>query len=133
MSKITILLDRLGRQRKLTQKAYDEYKAVKELEDITRDDLSNELHAIGLTSAKTKDFTATLAQRVNIEVMHEPSVIDWIKHQPNLEADLYIGLKKSAFDPIAKVLLKNTGELIPGTATIIKEYVSLRDNRKDKK
>ena len=122
-----------ARARAEAQSLYKAYEQAKANVDMQKEKVEAQLRAEGLKSARLKDFTVTIAERAKVVIMHEPSVIEWIKSQPNLESDLYIGLKKQAFEPIAKIAMSKNGEVIPGCAVEITEYPSLRDNRKDKK
>lgn len=90
------------------------------------------LEATGLKSAKTDDFTASIVSKPNIIVTHEESVIDWLKHQPDIEPDQYIGLKQSSFKPLAAQWFIKTGEKIPGVETQITETLAIRTNKKEK-
>lgn len=126
-------MSELGRLKAESESAYEDYK-IKKLEyDSTRHQLMEALLATGLKSAKTDDFTASIVAKPNIIVTHEQSVIDWLKKNPDVESDMYIGLKQSSFKPLAKQWFTKTGEVIDGTEVQTDEYLSLKDNRKDKK
>jgi hypothetical protein len=100
------------------------------VEDSLRVDLEMGLKESGLMSAKNDQFTASISQTPTIVVTHEQSVIDWLKTTPDVESDLYIGIKKTEFNSFAKTLLKGTGEVIPGTELQTREALSIKANKK---
>ena len=109
------LMEELGKLRLETESAYETYRIKKMELDSLKTQLIEELEKIGLKSAKTDKITASIVQKPSIMVTHEESVIDWLQNNPDIEPDLYIGLKKSSFDPLAKQWFAKTGEAIPGT------------------
>jgi len=126
-------MKKLGKLRLETENAYEDYK-IKRIElDSLKNQLIEELEAIGLKSARTDDYTASIVSKPSIVVTHEPSVIDWLQNNPDVEPDVYIGLKQSSFKPLAQQWLTKTGEIIPGTEPQITEYLSIKSNKKDKK
>lgn len=126
------IMQELGKLRSETESAYESYKIKKMELDSIKTLLKEELEAIGLKSAKTDEYTASIVQKPSIIVTHEESVIDWLENNPDVEPDLYIGLKKSSFDPLAKAWFAKTGEVIPGTDTQVSEYISIKNNKKEK-
>jgi hypothetical protein len=116
----------LGKLTDKSRKLYKEYKELKESEDNHRSALLEEMRIVGLRSAKTDKYTVSVTPRPNIQIQHEQSVIDWIKNTPDVEDDQYIGLKKTEFKPLAMALLKETGEIIPGTELVTTESITIR-------
>lgn len=127
------LVAALGKARKASNNAYEAYKEQKAIEDQLRYELEAKLHTDGLKSAKGADFTASLVEKPTVVIKHEPSVIEWLKTAPNVEADRYIGLKTTEFKSLAQAMLKGTGELVPGTEVEVKESLAIRSNTKPKK
>jgi len=123
------LMEELGKLRLETESAYETYRIKKMELDSLKTQLIEELEKIGLKSAKTDKITASIVQKPSIMVTHEESVIDWLQNNPDIEPDLYIGLKKSSFDPLAKQWFAKTGEVIPGTETQVSEYLSIKTNK----
>lgn len=127
------MLTKLGRARQASARAYDIYKQLKEMEDALRAQLFETLKADNLRSAKGADFTASISQTPTVVVKHEPSVIDWLKHAPDIEYDQYVGLKTTNFQGLARSILKGTGEVIPGTEIEVRETISIKSNVKKEK
>lgn len=127
------IMTELGRLRSEAESAYEDYRIKKMELDSLKTQLTEELKAIGLKSAKSEKYTASIVQKPTIIVTHEESVIDWLENNPDIEPDLYIGLKKSSFDPLAKNWFSKTGEVIPGTETQVSEYLSIKQNKENKK
>jgi hypothetical protein len=127
LSNLQRALYKLYKAKEAENLAWKTLDGFKQSTEAAKNEVYAELKSLGIKSAKTDDgFTAVIANRVNIAIKHEPSVIDWIRNNPDLEADVYIGLKKSAFDPIARTILKSTGEVVPGTEIETVEYLSPR-------
>ena len=122
------LIEALGHARAATTSAYEAYKTIKDIEDQIRYELEVTLNEMGLKSAKGSDFTASIVTKPTITITRESDVIDWLRNTPDVEPDFYIGLKTTEFKTLAQSLLKNTGELVPGTEVIIKESLSIRSN-----
>jgi len=78
------LMSSLGKLRSESDELYETYKIKKMEVDSMRFQLLEALEATGLKSAKTDDFTASIVSKPNIIVTHEESVIDWLKHQPDI-------------------------------------------------
>jgi hypothetical protein len=125
---INKLVNKLGELGKQSQYYYEEYKKTEEKKQELRKVLMDTLQAAGLRSAKTDTFTASMSARPSIQVSHEQSVLEWLREAPDIEADAYIGLKKAEFKSLAMTLLKQTGEVIPGTELITNESISVRKN-----
>jgi hypothetical protein len=123
----------LGQAIALRQNAYESYKEFKRVEDEIRYEVEIALDNAGLKSAKAKDYTASMVPKPRIIVKNEHEVMDWIKAEPDIESDQYIGLKNSQFQVLAKSILKGTGEYIPGTEVVIKESLAIRSNKKKEK
>lgn len=126
---VSELVDELGTLSRKGKDLYKEYKAIKEQEDVLRQQLSDELKATGLKSAKTSRFIASMAQRTDIIINHEQSVLEWLREEPNVEEDFYIGLKLTPFKTLAREVLKKTGEVIPGTETTINESLTIKGTK----
>lgn len=127
------LIAALGAAKQKASNAYMAYKQLKNAEDALRYELELKLKAEGLKSAKGKDFTASIVEKPTVIIKDEAAVIGWLREAPNIEADLYIGLKSTEFNSLAQSMLKGTGELIEGTAVEVKESLSIRANAKPKK
>ena len=125
---IAYLVEMLGVQREASNAAYNGYKVIKETEDQIRFQLEMKLRDMELKSAKGADYTVSIASKPTIIVTREVDVIEWLKNTPDVESDFYIGLKATEFKSLAQSLLKNTGELVPGTEVVIKESLSIRSN-----
>lgn len=126
---INQLIDKLGELGKQSQYYYGEYKKTEEQKAAYKQELSAALAASGLKSAKTDTFMASIASKQAVQVVHEQSVIEWLREEPNIETDQYIGLKKTEFKSLAMTLLKETGEQIPGTELVTTESLSVRRNK----
>lgn len=125
-------LAKIIEMRKAVDDSYELYKLKKVALDSAKAELEAEMQAAEIESVKSGDVRATLALRTGIEIVHEPSVIEWLQNEPNIESDVYIGVKKSAFEPLAKVVMQKTGEVIPGTQTKFTEYLSIRKDKESK-
>ena len=119
------LLKQLNGASNLSKKAYLAYKEAKEIEDRLREDVREIMLSTGLLTAKTKDLTASIVYKPTIEIKHEQSALEWVRNEPNLEQDQFIGLKPE-FKKFALHRLKETGEIIPGTQAIMNQSLSIR-------
>lgn len=126
------LMQQLGAARRYSQDAYEAYKMIKQAEDAARAELETKLRAEGLRSAKNEDYVVSITSKPLIRITDEGAAIDWVRHQPNLEPDLYIGLKKTAFDGLAKMALKTDGELVPGVEFENNEYLTIKEVKGEK-
>lgn len=126
---IAELLKELGENKKQSNEVYKTYKALRADEDLLKTELMVQLRDAGLKTAKGQDFTASIAEKPTIIVKHEQSVLEWLKNTPDIESDLYIGVKAQAFNTLATAMLKNTGELIDGTELETRESLSIRRNK----
>jgi len=133
MSRLNDLLEALHSAREAKASAYEAYKLIVEGELPIKEAVEWELKKMGLITAKTDNFTVTIASRQNFVINNEKEVIDWINKQEGVQNDLYVGIKKTAFDGLAKSVLINTGEVIAGTEIVKHEYLSLRNNKKGEK
>lgn len=125
---IAELLEELGTVKTAANAHYREYKRLKESEDAMKAELTAMLNEAGLKSAKGKKFTASMRLHTDVVINHEQSVIEWLKTTPDVEADAYIGLKVTPFKSFAKLVLKETGEVIPGTDLSITESLAIKAN-----
>lgn len=126
---VSTLIESLGVNKKRQAEAYKAYKDLKEIEEIWKAELAVELEKLGAKSFKGKKYSAITTSRSDTIVTNEQSVIDWINNEPNIETDQYIGLKLANFKPLANQVLKETGEIIPGTDRVIKESLSIKENK----
>lgn len=126
------LMNKLAQARKASQDAYEAYRMHKTIEDGVRDELEAKLRSEGLKSAKNDDYIVSIATRPIIQIRSESMVIDWLRRQPDIEPDLYIGVKKTQFDTLARMALKATGEIVPGTEIETNEYLSIKQVKKEK-
>jgi hypothetical protein len=128
---IADLIKRLGTQTAMTRELYKKYKASKDTEEAMRYELMDALTNSGMRSAKTEEFTASIAKRPSVVVTHEQSVLEWLKEAPDIETDQYIGLRTANFKALAMSLLKGTGEVIPGTEVVENESITIKANKKE--
>lgn len=126
---VSELVDQLGILSTEGKALYKKYKALKEQEDSLRTDLYQTLQSSGLKSAKTNAYNAVISVKTDVLVQHEQSILNWLKTAPDVEADAYIGLKKTEFKTLAKQVLKETGEVIPGTELSTSEVLTIRENK----
>lgn len=129
---ISELLNELGQVKTTANNHYKEYKALKEQEDGLKFKISETLKEMGLKTAKGDKYQVSLSEKHDIKVTSESNVLFWLKESPDVEADAYIGLKTTAFKNLANQMLKDTGEMVPGTELTMNEIVSVRANRKGK-
>ena len=127
---IAELLEVLGHVRSAGVDAYKGYKLIKEEEEDLKAELLEKLSEAGLKSAKGDKFQATITSRPIIEITHEQSVLNWLNETPDIESDAYIGLKKIEFKSLALQILKDTGEIVPGTELSNQEILTIRSNKK---
>lgn len=130
MATVSELVTKLGAMSTESRALYKRYKELKEVEDVLRFELTQALHETGLLTAKTPEFTASIAKRPSVMVVHEQSVLDWLRETPDIETDQYIGLKTTNFKTLAMSLLKGTGEIIPGTELVETESITIKANKK---
>lgn len=128
MSNIAELIEQLGLNKKLASEAYKGYKKLKEAEEGLKAELLMKMAESGAKSFKGDKYGASITHKADIEIIHEQSVIEWLQNTPNVEADAYIGLKRTEFKNLARDMLKNTGELAPGTETVYKDFVTIKEN-----
>jgi len=126
---IAKLIEAIGELKSAQSETYKAYKEMQNAETELKTQLLDELHRIGLKSAKGEKYSAAVSSKMDIAVTHEQSVIDWLNNTPNVESDAYIGLKLTNFKPLALKVLKETGEIIPGTITVSKESLSIRESK----
>lgn len=108
--------------------AYKSYKQLKEREDRARDMLREALIGSGLLTARTKDVTASIVSKPTIEIRHEQSALEWLKNEPDIETDEFIGLKVTPFKKLAlhRLSEKGGGEIIPGTEMVMNQSLAIR-------
>ena len=126
---VKVLIDQYGRQKAEANKMYADYKNFLVEVEHTRKLLQAELESSGLRSAKSKDYSVSTVTRPVIEITNEQQAINWLKDMPNIEYDLYIGLKTTSFKKLALELLKQTGEVIEGTEYSTNESITVKDNK----
>ena len=124
------LIELLGALKKEANNLYYQYKEKQAAITGIQNDLRSELDSLGLRSAKSLNFGVSIVTKPNIQVLHEPSVIEWLNNTPNIESDAYIGLKLTNFKPLALEILKQTGEIIPGTELSQSESLTIRSNER---
>jgi hypothetical protein len=124
------LINHYGTLKNETNKLYADYKNLQMKLQQAKRVLENKLNEIGLKSAKSQNFGVSIATKPNITIQHEQSVLEWLKTTPNIETDVYIGLKTTAFKGLALQVLKETGEIIPGTELNQVESLTIRNNKK---
>lgn len=129
MSNVTKLIDQLGSLKATANKLYSDYKDMQVHIAELSASLSAELESLGLRSAKSKQYGVSIAQRTNVSVISETAVKEWLQNTPNIESDFYIGLKLTPFKTLANQVLKETGEIIPGTELEYKESITVKRNK----
>lgn len=122
------LVSQLGEARQTSSIAYEAYKKLKEEEDGLRAALYAELTLMNIRSAKGDDFTASIVAKPTVVVKDEKTVIKWLRDDPKVNEELYIGLKPTMFQTLAKSILSSSGEVIEGTELVVKENLSIRSN-----
>lgn len=127
---LTNLIDHYGELKTKANKLYAEYKTLMEQVEATRRELHAALDTTGLKSAKSAAYGVTIATKTDIIVSNEHLAMEWLKDAPNVESDFYIGIKTTAFKQMALAMLKETGEIAPGTEITQKESVNLTPNKK---
>lgn len=130
MSDVSELVAKLGELSGASKELYKQYKDIKDREDQVRFELTEALRENGLLTAKTPDFTASIARKQSVMVASEAEAINWVKDNLPAESDHYIGLRTTQFKTMALARLKETGEVIPGTELIESESLSIRANKK---
>lgn len=127
---ISELIEKLGKAKDAANAVYVDYKKLKTAEEDLKAQLFSQLSETGLKSAKGELYAVSIASKPTVVIQHEQSVIEWLQETPDVETDQYIGLKKREFESLAKAMLKNTGEMIPGTAIEVRESLSVKANKK---
>lgn len=126
---VSALIEAIGELKSASNETYKAYKEMKNTEEELKAQLAEELHMVGLKSAKGEKYSASISSRLDITVTHEHSVIEWLENTPDVESDAYIGLKLTNFKTLAMKVLKDTGEIIPGTETVSKESITIKENK----
>ncbi len=128
---ISQLIEAIGETKSEANKLYKAYKELSDKEVAYKSELQIKLTEMGLKSAKGDKYSASIAQRSNIQITHEQSAIDWLNNEPNIETDQFIGLKTTEFKKLALYRLseKGGGEIIPGTEMVMSESLSVKANK----
>lgn len=126
---IAELIEHIGKHKQQAASMYKQYKELKDEEEMLKQELMARLQEVGLKSAKGERFSASMTSRPDVVVQHEQSIINWLKESPNVEEDAYIGLKVTPFKALARQVLKETGEVIPGTDLVTIESISVKENK----
>ncbi len=126
---LQIMIDEYGTLKKEANRLYSEYKDLQVVLAQKRLNLQTELQTNGAKSFKTERYYVSTVTKKNIVIENEQSVIDWLKHTPNIEVDAYIGLKTTYFKTMALAMLKDTGELADGTNIEISETITIKGNK----
>jgi hypothetical protein len=128
--KVTELLNELGKIRSEANELYSSYKELKEQETKLRADLVGVLSDLGLKQAKNDDYIASISLVPKVVIKDELSVMEWIyKNLPD-QQEQYIGVKRTEFGLMAKAMLKDIGELVPGTDVESTESLIVKANYK---
>ena len=128
--KVTELLNELGKIRSEANELYSSYKELKEQETKLRADLVGVLSDLGLKQAKNDDYIASISLVPKVVIRDELSVMEWIyKNLPD-QQEQYIGVKRTEFGLMAKAMLKDIGELVPGTDVESTESLIVKANYK---
>lgn len=126
---VSELVSALGAVSSESKELYKQYKEAKEKEDALRAALTAQLHESGLLTAKTPDYTASISIKKSVAVTDESAAIGWLK-ESGLEVDHYVGLRLTNFKTMANAMLKDTGEIVPGTELQESESLAIRANKK---
>jgi len=127
------LIDEYGELKSKANKLYSEYKDLVVVVEEKRYELQKMLEATGLRSVKSANYGVSTVSKRNIAVTNEHLVMEWLKDTPDIEGDLYIGVKLTQFKQLADQVLKQTGEIIPGTEVSTKETISIKKVSNEKK
>lgn len=110
-----------------TKSAKEALDSCKDIENSIKDQLRAELENLGMKSAKFESGTVAIAQKPDLAVTNETLAEAWLKETPEIEADRYYKLDKTAFKSVAKEWFKQTGEYVAGTEPVIIEYVQVKE------
>lgn len=127
---ISELVDELGNLKRAANAHYSAYKDMQVHIAELSGTLQATLDSLGLRSAKSSKYGASISQRTNVVVTSETAVREWLENSPNVESDFYIGLKLTPFKQLANQVLKETGEVIPGTEVEFKDSITIKANTK---
>lgn len=127
---VSELIELIGHTKSEASKLYKSYKELSDKETEFKSELQVKLTDMGLKSAKADKYSVSIAQRPSIQITNEQSAIDWLRGEPNLETDQFIGLKATEFKKLALYRLseKGGGEIIPGTELVMSESISIKEN-----
>jgi|FreactcultureFD7_1027221.scaffolds.fasta_scaffold00292_12 chromosome segregation ATPase len=128
--KVTELLNELGKIRSEANQLYSSYKELKDQENRLRADLVGVLDDLGLKQAKNEDYIASISLVPKVVIKDELSAMEWIYKNLPEQQEQYIGIKRTEFGLMAKVMLKDIGELIPGTDVETTESLIIKANYK---
>lgn len=128
MKELEELVDALNECIAQTQVYYKGYQDAKQREDNLRMALKEQMQSTGFLSVKTKALTASIVNKPTIEIKHEQSALEWLKNEPNIEVDEFIGLKVTPFKKLAlhRLSEKGGGEIIPGTEMVMNQSLAIR-------
>jgi hypothetical protein len=123
------LLEQIGKQRRILNDMYKEYKDGM----VKLSELKQELHQMlsesGLRSIKSANYGVSIVTKPKLSVQSEESVKEWLNNTPDIEPDAYIGLKLTPFKQMATQYFKDTGELIDGVEYSAEESLTIRENK----
>ena len=88
------------------------------------------LDDLGLKQAKNEDYIASISLVPKVVIKDELSAMEWIYKNLPEQQEQYIGIKRTEFGLMAKVMLKDIGELIPGTDVETTESLIIKANYK---
>ncbi len=125
---ISELIEEIGQTKDLSNKTYSLYKAYKDKEDLLKEELSAKLEEAGLKSAKGKDYSASITSKSEVVITNEQDVIEWLRNEPDIEVDQYIGLKLIPLKGLVNYRLKEHGEIVPGSDRVIKDSLAIKRN-----
>ncbi len=125
---IAELLEKVGEQKKTVDEAYKRYVKVKEKYEHMRTELQIALDNAGLKSAKGDEYLASIVSKSDVVITNEQDVIEWLRNEPDIEVDEYIGLKLTSLKGLVNYRLKEQGEIVPGTDRVIKDSIVIKRN-----
>lgn len=127
---ISELLQELGDVKTEGNAYYTAYKNMKGKEELLKQELMAKLDQAGLKSAKGDKYSVSKTLKHDFVLQNEHHVMEWLVSEPDVESDFYIGLKLTPLKTLARQMLKDTGEVIPGLETTTNEVLTVKENKR---
>lgn len=125
-------LDNILRMSEEVDRSYELYQMKNKALTEAKKLLEMEMQATEVDSIRVDSVRATIARRKSLVVTDERKLIKWLHNNPELETNVYIGVKRQAIEPIVKAYLAKTDKQVPGTELKTTEYLSIRNTREEK-